>query len=55
MRLTSTPLSATRTQVDFEHRDLEKFGDAAERLQGAMGEGWAGILASFGGSATAET
>jgi len=42
-----TPLGPKRTQVDFEHRNLERFGTAAERLGKEMGEGWGQILQSF--------
>ncbi len=47
VEVTFTPLGPRQTRVDFEHRDLERFGDAAERLFGMMGEGWAGILECF--------
>jgi hypothetical protein len=33
-------------EVDFEHRGLERFGDAAARLLDATGTGWAQILES---------
>jgi uncharacterized protein YndB with AHSA1/START domain len=42
-----TALGPKRTQVDFEHRDLERFGAAAEPLSKQMGEGWGQILQSF--------
>jgi uncharacterized protein YndB with AHSA1/START domain len=42
-----TTLGSQRTRVDFEHRDLERFGAAAERLGKEMGEGWGQILQSF--------
>ena len=42
-----TSLGLKRTRVDFEHRNLERFGEAAERLQGAMDAGWGQILDSF--------
>jgi len=42
-----TVLEPTRTRVDFEHRNLERFGAAAARLRTLMGDGWAGILDAF--------
>ena len=42
------------TRVDFEHRDLERFGAAAERLRGEMGTGWGQILESYRRTAIAE-
>jgi len=42
-----TSIAPKQTRVDFEHRNLERFGDAAERLRGAMGEGWGQILDSY--------
>ena len=42
-----TVLGPKRTRVDFEHRNLERFGEAAERLRGAMAQGWGQILESF--------
>jgi len=45
--VTFTLLGPKRTRVDFEHRNLERFGDAAERLRGLMGDGWGQILDSY--------
>jgi len=42
-----TALGPKQTRVDFEHRNLDRFGAAAERLGKAMGEGWGQILQSF--------
>lgn len=47
-----TDLGPKRTQVDFEHRNLERFGAAAERLAKEMSQGWEGILQSFARMAT---
>ena len=47
------PLADERTRVDFEHRLLERFGDAAETLRGQMDDGWLEILRSFGAAAEA--
>lgn len=46
-----TELGLRQTQVDFEHRDLERFGEAAERLRKEMGGGWAMILDRFAAEA----
>ena len=54
VEVTFTLLSPKLTQVDFEHRNLERFGEAAERLQGAMGTGWGQILESYKRTAVAE-
>ena len=51
VEVTFTVLGPKQTRVDFEHRDLERFGDAAERLRRAMGEGWGQILESYARSA----
>ena len=47
VEVTFTLLGPKRTRVDFEHRNLERFGEAAERLKGAMGQGWGQILDSY--------
>jgi hypothetical protein len=43
------PLSDGRTRVELEHRHLERFGDAAERVHDRVGGegGWTAILRSF--------
>jgi uncharacterized protein YndB with AHSA1/START domain len=48
-----TAIGPRQTRVDFEHRNLERFGEAAERLSKDMGEGWQGILESFAKTAAA--
>jgi len=35
------------TRVEFEHRDLERFGDKAEELRSGMGGGWDQLLEGF--------
>lgn len=40
-----------RTRVEFEHRNLERFGAKAEELKKQMDAGWGGILESFKGLA----
>jgi len=49
------PLADGRTRVELEHRNLERFGDAAEKVRGQIGAdtGWGAILASFGATADA--
>jgi uncharacterized protein YndB with AHSA1/START domain len=47
VEVTFTVLGPKQTRVDFEHRDLERFGEAAERLRDAMGRGWGQILESY--------
>ena len=42
-----TVLEPKRTRVDFQHRNLDRFGAAAARLRTMMGEGWGGILDAF--------
>ena len=52
VELSFTVLEPMRTRVDFEHRNLERFGPDAARLHKAMGDGWGGILESFGHTAS---
>ena len=37
----------TGTRVELEHRDLERFGDSAERLATQLGGGWPNIIARY--------
>jgi len=53
VEVTFTMLGAKRTRVDFEHRNLERFAEAAERLRNAMGMGWGEILESYARTAVA--
>jgi uncharacterized protein YndB with AHSA1/START domain len=41
--------SATITRVELEHRDIERFGEAAETIRQAFDspDGWSGLLAGF--------
>ncbi|HZR79561.1 MAG TPA: SRPBCC family protein [Candidatus Binatia bacterium] len=50
-----TVLGPKRTRVDFEHRNLDRFGDAAERMQRDLGGGWGQILESYAETAVDET
>jgi len=54
VEVTFTHLGPKSTRVDFEHRNLERFGEAAERLRGQMGTGWGQILESFMNAAKSE-
>jgi uncharacterized protein YndB with AHSA1/START domain len=36
-----------RTRVDFEHRNLDRFGPSAAELAGLLGSGWPTILRLF--------
>ena len=54
VEVTFTLLGPKLTRVDFEHRNLERFGEAAERLRGEMGSGWEQILESYRRTAIAE-
>jgi uncharacterized protein YndB with AHSA1/START domain len=42
-----TVLGPKQTRVDVEHRHLERFGPAADRLGKEMDAGWGQILESF--------
>jgi len=46
-------LGPGQTRVDFEHRKIERFGEAAERLRRDMDRGWGHILESFVSTAAA--
>jgi uncharacterized protein YndB with AHSA1/START domain len=46
-----TPLGPRETRVDFEHRDLERFGAKAASLGKEMNEGWGQLLDSFAAGA----
>jgi uncharacterized protein YndB with AHSA1/START domain len=41
------------TLVDFEHRDLERFGEKAEETRAGMDGGWGELLAGYQGMAEA--
>jgi uncharacterized protein YndB with AHSA1/START domain len=40
-------LGPSRTQVDFEHRNIERFGETAPKLRDLMDGGWGQIMESF--------
>jgi uncharacterized protein YndB with AHSA1/START domain len=54
VEVTFTVLGPKQTRVDFEHRNLERFGEAAERLRRDMGTGWGQILDSYVRTAVAQ-
>jgi len=53
VEVTFTVLGPRSTRVDFEHRNLERLGEAAERLRHAMDAGWSQILESYTAAAAA--
>jgi uncharacterized protein YndB with AHSA1/START domain len=53
VEVTFTVLGPKRTQVDFEHRDLERLGPTADRAAKDMDRGWGQILESYAGTASA--
>ncbi len=48
-------LAEGRTRVELEHRNLDRYGDAADRVRDQIGAdtGWGAILRSFGATADA--
>lgn len=48
-----TSLGEKSTRVDFEHRNLDRFGELAAKTGPAMDKGWGDILQIFGASAAA--
>lgn len=51
-----TALASGETRVDLEHRNLERFGEHAQRVHDAVGaeRGWLGILKTYGAYADGE-
>lgn len=47
VEVTFTPEGPQRTRVELEHRNLERFGEAAEQTRGQMDPGWAFSLEAF--------
>jgi hypothetical protein len=45
--------SPTRTRLEFEHRNLDRYGERAEQTAASLGSegGWTGILASYASTA----
>lgn len=54
VEVTFTAEGPKRTRVEFEHRNLERFGAKAEELRKSMDGGWGGILESYKGAAQKE-
>jgi uncharacterized protein YndB with AHSA1/START domain len=46
LELTFDP-EGTGTRVTMEHRNLERFGDSAEKMAQSLGGGWPGIIEGF--------
>ena len=42
-----------RTRVELEHRGLDAYGDATERMRDQFDSGWPGTLAGFAAAAAA--
>jgi uncharacterized protein YndB with AHSA1/START domain len=49
VEVTFTPVEATLTRVDLEHRNLERYGEKATIVRDMIGSdrGWLGILKSY--------
>jgi len=47
-----TPEGAKRTRVVLEHRNLERYGDAAVEIRKMLDQGWAGTMPLFAAVAT---
>jgi uncharacterized protein YndB with AHSA1/START domain len=47
VEVTFTAEGPKRTRVEFEHRNLERFGAKAEEMKKGMDAGWGGILDSY--------
>jgi len=47
VEVTFTPLPDGSTQVDLEHRNLQRHGEGAEALRTAVDSGWGGLLQLF--------
>ena len=47
-------LGPALTRIELEHRQLERFGEAAETMRGAFESegGWTGIVTQFAGHAS---
>ena len=50
-------VDASTTRVELEHRDLDRYGDAADRTRTALDSdgGWRALVASFAAFADAQT
>lgn len=52
LEITFTPDGPGRTRVDLEHRNLERFGEAATATRDMMDRGWENTLGLYAGAAT---
>ncbi|HEX2216583.1 MAG TPA: SRPBCC family protein [Xanthobacteraceae bacterium] len=54
VEITFTPVGETETRVELEHRNLERYGEATQRVREAVGgdRGWATVLACFAEAAS---
>jgi uncharacterized protein YndB with AHSA1/START domain len=55
VELTFAPAPGGGAVVTLEHRNLERFGDDAEKVAAQIGLGWPAILADFAGFADAHS
>lgn len=55
VELTFAPTEGGGTLVTLEHRDLHRFGDAAERMASQLKGGWPTFVQAFGAYANQET
>jgi uncharacterized protein YndB with AHSA1/START domain len=53
VEVTFTVLGPKSTRVDFEHRNLERFAEQAQRLRGQVDAGWGRLLESYRRTASA--
>ena len=55
VELTFARAAGSGTVVTLEHRNLERFGDDAEKIAAQIGLGWPAILSDFAGFADAHS
>jgi uncharacterized protein YndB with AHSA1/START domain len=55
VELTFAPAASRGATVTLEHRNLERFGDDAEKLAGQLGSGWPKHLGEFAAYADANS
>jgi uncharacterized protein YndB with AHSA1/START domain len=54
VELSFAPATGGGTLITLEHRNLERFGDAAEKIAGQLGGGWPSRMADFADFANAD-
>lgn len=42
------PEGTQQTRITLDHRDLERFGEGADKLTASLDKGWSGFLKMFG-------